>query len=76
MPPLAEHTRNALGPVLPGEPGRFGVLAERSRARTLKDHPLAVLQDGRTIATGTHDELPADDAGYRRPPASRVGDVD
>ncbi|MEV8637018.1 hypothetical protein AB0395_35795 [Streptosporangium sp. NPDC051023] len=37
---------------------------------------VAMLQDGRTIATGTHDELPADDAGYRRLPAGQVGEVD
>jgi hypothetical protein len=37
---------------------------------------VAMRQDGRTIVTGTHDELLAVDAGYRRLPASQVGGLD
>ncbi|MBB4917762.1 hypothetical protein [Streptosporangium saharense] len=56
---------------------RFPKLSHYPGAQVLASlHSAATeLQDGRTVATNPPD-LPADDVGYRRLPAGRVGEVD
>jgi hypothetical protein len=61
-------------PVGQGRPSHPGHRHRLSAIRTADR--VAMRQDDRTIATGTHDELLADDASYRRLLASQVRGVD